>query len=256
MGGRRLVRLRLSSERAGPDRPAAEALERHAAGEFNPDAFFLIEAGNLDRDSAAAQRRREAGRPPSPSPATRTRSATSRGSPARPWPRTSLALTADALDALRARACRTSAASPGSEIERLALFLGPGSGATGTADDLDRLPRRRAGGLARRRRAGRLRRPARRRPGRAAPRRAGRRGRAGGRARHEHAPGAAAPHRHAARSRRRARRGGQGVRRVLEERARVPAPGARLGPCPARRARSPSCWPPTAPASRPARPTS
>src|SRR5579864_3011441 len=35
MGGRRLVRLRLSTERAGPDRLAAEALERHAAGEYN-----------------------------------------------------------------------------------------------------------------------------------------------------------------------------------------------------------------------------
>ena len=62
MGGRRLVRLRLSSERAGPDRLAAEALERHAAGDFNPDAFFLIEAGNLGPQLGAAPRRREAGR--------------------------------------------------------------------------------------------------------------------------------------------------------------------------------------------------
>ena len=51
MGGRRLVRLRLSSEKVGPDRLAADALERHAAGDFNPDAFFLIEAGNLDSRS-------------------------------------------------------------------------------------------------------------------------------------------------------------------------------------------------------------
>ena len=52
MGGRRLVRLRLGSEKAGPDRTAAEALTRHAAGELNPDAFLLIEAGALGRDSA------------------------------------------------------------------------------------------------------------------------------------------------------------------------------------------------------------
>ena len=52
MGGRRLVRLRLSNEKPAQDKLAAEALERHAAGELNPDAFFLIEAGNLGRDSA------------------------------------------------------------------------------------------------------------------------------------------------------------------------------------------------------------
>jgi DNA polymerase-3 subunit delta len=52
MGGRRLVRLRLSTEKVGPDRLAAEALERHAAGAHNPDAFFLVEAGNLGRESA------------------------------------------------------------------------------------------------------------------------------------------------------------------------------------------------------------
>ena len=51
MGGRRLVRLKLGSDKVGPDRTAAEALARHMAGELNPDAFYLIEAGNLGRDS-------------------------------------------------------------------------------------------------------------------------------------------------------------------------------------------------------------
>ncbi len=54
MGGRRLVRLRLD-DKAGPDKIAAEALKSHVAGEFNPDAFFLIEAGALGRDSALRQ---------------------------------------------------------------------------------------------------------------------------------------------------------------------------------------------------------
>src|SRR6185369_13515810 len=52
MGGRRLVRLRMTAEKPAADKLAAEALERHAKGELNPDAFFLIEAGNLGRDSA------------------------------------------------------------------------------------------------------------------------------------------------------------------------------------------------------------
>ena len=44
MGGRRLVRLRFATEKAGPDRNAAEALTRHAAGELNPDAFLMAVA--------------------------------------------------------------------------------------------------------------------------------------------------------------------------------------------------------------------
>ncbi|MCG9915255.1 MAG: DNA polymerase III subunit delta [Phenylobacterium sp.] len=51
MGGRRLVRLKLSSEKASLDKMAAEALKAHAEGAFNPEAFFLIEAGNLGRES-------------------------------------------------------------------------------------------------------------------------------------------------------------------------------------------------------------
>jgi len=41
------VRLRLSGERQSADRLAAEALGDHLLGRFNPEAFFLIEAGVL-----------------------------------------------------------------------------------------------------------------------------------------------------------------------------------------------------------------
>ena len=51
MGGRRLIRLRLTEGKAGSDRTAAEALKAHADGNLNPDAFFLIEAGALERGS-------------------------------------------------------------------------------------------------------------------------------------------------------------------------------------------------------------
>ncbi|HEY2706748.1 MAG TPA: DNA polymerase III subunit delta [Caulobacteraceae bacterium] len=134
MGGRRLVRLRLSTERAGPDKNAAAALERHAAGEFNPEAFFLIEAGNLGRDSAL---RRAAEKAP--------------GAVAIPCyedeigdlvriAREGLAadkvsLTPEALDIFVRRLPHERGVAR-REIERLALFLGPGSGAVGTADDL------------------------------------------------------------------------------------------------------------------------
>ncbi len=52
MGGRRLVRLRMAAKKGAVDKQAAEALLRHAAGELNPDAFFIVEAGNLGRESA------------------------------------------------------------------------------------------------------------------------------------------------------------------------------------------------------------
>ena len=134
--------------RAAPGAPAAlQRARRRRTGwrprrssgmrpaSFNPDAFFLIEAGKLGPQLGPAQGRRE-GRPPrSPSPATRTSSAISPASPARRWPRTRLALTSDALD-LFVRRLPHERGVARREIERLALYLGPGSGATGTADDL------------------------------------------------------------------------------------------------------------------------
>jgi DNA polymerase-3 subunit delta len=133
MGGRRLVRLRIG-ERAGPDRLAAAALERHAAGDFNPDAFFLIEAGNLGRDSAL---RRAAEKSPAAVAipcyedevgdlARMTREALAKDR---------VALTSEALD-LFVRRLPHERGVARREIERLALYLGPGSGTTGAADDL------------------------------------------------------------------------------------------------------------------------
>ena len=52
MGGRRLVRLRIFGEKAATDKAAAESLKAHLEGSFNAEAFFLIEAGALGRDSA------------------------------------------------------------------------------------------------------------------------------------------------------------------------------------------------------------
>ena len=134
MGGRRLVRLRLAGERAGPERIAAEALERHASGEFNPEAFFLIEAGALDRNSPlrrAAEKHAGAVAIPCYEDeigdlARLTREALARDQ---------LSLSADALDVFVRRLPHERGVAR-SEIERLALYLGPGSGRVGTADDL------------------------------------------------------------------------------------------------------------------------
>jgi DNA polymerase-3 subunit delta len=134
MGGRRLVRLRLSSERAGPDRLAADALERHAAGEFNPEAFFLIEAGNLDRTSAlrkAAEKAPAAAAIPCYEDEVGDLARLTREALAKDQ----LSLTTEALDIFVRRLPHERGVAR-REMERLALYLGPGSGATGTADDL------------------------------------------------------------------------------------------------------------------------
>jgi DNA polymerase III subunit delta len=143
MGGRRLVRLRLTGETKDPGRsgaawkePAAVvgALSRHLAGEFNPGAFFLIEAGILPARSPLLKMAKDA-----EACVVVPCYADEAGDLAR-FTREALAadklsLTADALNLFVSRL-------PGErgvarqEIERLALFLGPGSGRTADAADL------------------------------------------------------------------------------------------------------------------------
>ena len=135
MGGRRLVRLRFGSEKAALDKLAAEALTRHAAGELNPEAFLLIEAGNLGRDSAlrkAAEKAEGAAAIPcyedEPGDVARqVRDALAKDN---------LSLSTDALQVFVARMPKERGVAR-QEIERLALFLGPGSGRTATPADLE-----------------------------------------------------------------------------------------------------------------------
>lgn len=135
MGGRRLVRLRLTAEKPAADKLAAEALVRHAAGELNPDAFFLVEAGDLRKDSAlrkAAEKANGAAAIPcyedEPGDVARlVREVLARDN---------VGLNADALALLVARLPRERGVAR-QEIERLALFLGPGSGTMATPADLE-----------------------------------------------------------------------------------------------------------------------
>jgi len=135
MGGRRLVRLRLTSEKPAADKLAAEALDRHAKGELNPDAFFLIEAGNLGRDSAvrkAAEKANAAAAIPcyedEPGDVARLVRET--------LAKDGVSLNADALQVFVTRMPKERGVAR-QEIERLALYLGPGSGAVATPADLE-----------------------------------------------------------------------------------------------------------------------
>jgi len=135
MGGRRLVRLRLTAEKPAADKLAAEALERHAKGELNPDAFFLIEAGNLGRESAlrkACEKANGAAAIPcyedEPGDVARmVRDLLAKDG---------VSLNADALQLFVQRLPKERGVAR-QEIERLALYLGPGSGANATPADLE-----------------------------------------------------------------------------------------------------------------------
>jgi DNA polymerase-3 subunit delta len=136
MGGRRLVRLRFHSEKAGLDKLVAEALKGHLDGAFNSEAFFLIEAGNLGRDSSlrSAAEKAKDGAVALPCYEDET------GDVARmvrdSLTKDGVGLTTEALDLFVARLPHERGVAR-SEIERLILYLGPGSGVTATPADLE-----------------------------------------------------------------------------------------------------------------------
>lgn len=135
MGGRRLVRLRLSGDKPGALRAAEEALAGHLEGRFNPDAFFLVEAGEL-RGSVGLLKTGEAStacgvivcyEDEIGDLARFTRDALTADG---------LSIAKDALDLFVARLPHERGVAR-SEIERLALYLGPQSGRTAQPDDLE-----------------------------------------------------------------------------------------------------------------------
>lgn len=135
MGGRRLVRVRLSADKASIDKMLAAALKTHAEGGFNPDAMLVIEAGQLGRESTLRKTaEKEAGavgivcyEDETGDVARMTREALAADK---------VGLTSDALDRFVARLPRERGLMR-QEIERLALFIGPGSGRTIDMDELE-----------------------------------------------------------------------------------------------------------------------
>lgn len=135
MGGRRLVRIRLANEKASTDKALAAALKIHADGGYNPDAMLVIEAGALGRDSAL-RKAAEASKgavgiacyeDETGDVARMTREALAAEK---------VSLSSDALDRFVSRLPRERGLMR-QEIERLILYIGPGSGIQLGLDDLD-----------------------------------------------------------------------------------------------------------------------
>lgn len=135
IGGRRLIRVRLGSDKASVDKMLAAALKTHADDGFNPDAMLVVEAGALGRDSAlrkAAETHKaavgiacyedEVG-----DVARMTREALSAEK---------VSLSSDALDRFVSRLPRERGLMR-QEIERLILYIGPGSGRQLDVDQLE-----------------------------------------------------------------------------------------------------------------------
>ena len=135
MGGRRLVLLRFATEKAALDKQVAETLVAHASGKLNPDAFFIVEAGNLGRDSALRKAAEKA-----PDAAAIPCYEDEPGDVARLvrelLAKDNVGLDAQALQLFVGRLPKERGVAR-QEIERLALYLEPGSGRTAAAKDLD-----------------------------------------------------------------------------------------------------------------------
>ena len=135
IGGRRLVRVRLTAEKATIDKLRAGALKTHGDGGYNPDCLLVIAAGALGRDSAL---RKAAEAHPHAVGIACYEDET--GDVAR-MTREALAadkvgLTGDALDRFVARLPRERGLMR-QEIERLVLYIGPGSGRTIDVPELE-----------------------------------------------------------------------------------------------------------------------
>jgi DNA polymerase-3 subunit delta len=133
LGGRRLVRIRLLAEGREPAAVTA-ALDRHLRGELNPEAFFLIEAANLKGESALRRLAQ-----PAPGCGVIACYADDAESLTR-MARAALAadgvgVSAEGLEMFVARLPEERGVAR-QEIERLILFVGPGSGRTADAAEL------------------------------------------------------------------------------------------------------------------------
>ena len=133
-GGRRLVRLKLTGERAGPERVAAEALTAHAEGALNPDCFLIVEAGALDRSSPLRKAAEKADGCAS-IPIYEDEAGDVTRLVREALAADKVGLTPEALQVFVARLPKERGVAR-QEVERLALYIGPGSGAVLTLPDL------------------------------------------------------------------------------------------------------------------------
>ncbi len=135
MGGRRLVRLKLTGERAGPEKVAAEALSAHAEGRLNPDCFLIVEAGALEKSSALRKAAEKADGCAS-IPIYEDEQGDVTRLVREALAADKVALAADALQVFVSRLPKERGVAR-QEVERLVLFIGPGSNATLSLAELD-----------------------------------------------------------------------------------------------------------------------
>lgn len=136
MGGRRLVRLRFASEKASLEKTVAEALTTHAAGGLNPDAFLLIEAGELPARGSTLRKAAEAAAGAAAIPCYEDEVGDTARLVRESLAKDKVSLTPEALALFVARLPRERGVAR-QEIERLALYLGPGSGVSAGPADLE-----------------------------------------------------------------------------------------------------------------------
>lgn len=135
LGGQRLIRLQVA-EKAAADRTAADALKTHLSGGYNPDAFLLIEAGELRKDSGL-RRVAEGAKSGAACIAIYEDEVGDLVRLAREsLARDGVGLTSEALDQFVGRLPRERGIVR-QEIERLTLFLGPRSGTVGDPELLE-----------------------------------------------------------------------------------------------------------------------
>ena len=134
MGGRRLVRLRLSADKL--EKSVAEAVTAHAAGAYNPDAFFLVETGELSARGSALRKAAEAAAGAAAIPCYEDEAGDTARLVLETLAKDNVSLTAEALQLFVSRLPRERGVAR-QEIERLALFLGPASGAVAGPQELE-----------------------------------------------------------------------------------------------------------------------
>lgn len=134
MGGRRLVRLKLTAVKPGVERTIAAALALHADGALNPDAFLIVEAGALPAGSPL-RKAAESAKAAASIPVYEDEAGDVARLVRECLKKDGVGLTPEALEAFVARLPRERGVAR-SEIERLILFLGPGSGRQAGPEDL------------------------------------------------------------------------------------------------------------------------
>ncbi len=126
IGGRRLVRVRLGGDKASIDKMLAAVVKTHGDGGFNPYAMLVIEAGALGRDSAL-RKAAEAGKGSAAIVCYEDETGDVARMSREALSAEKVSLTSDALDRFVSRLPRERGLMR-QEIERLVLYIGPGSG--------------------------------------------------------------------------------------------------------------------------------